>query len=649
MAVFVALIFQVLFVFFAMVINVGLLVHDKINLQNSVDLAAIYAAQRQAEILNTIAHSNYQIHQSWKLLAWRIRILGDVGRLSHPSNNPSNPGPYTDDIDATTLSMPPLVCVDNGLWLGTNQNSCEKALLTTPAIPTLQIAPGFTLPWVNTTAQYTAQAQQQYGRDCEELGTTNWVMAAKWLAAYKLDIANRKEIIRNLGTNLTLPPVPQPGGFKELSGGYWIEGIEKTLRANLTRANRNGLDPQKIQVFNSLQGVPMEQWLPEIFVFPLVYYTDSYLDAQRRCQFIPEILNLDGGGRLPRKFIASVDPLKTLEGALYESTDPNDLIKSIWGYEKNPWYLVYAGLKVETEPIHPFAPFGKGVKLTARSFAQPFGGRIGPWHKSQWNAGEINSSGNKVDGLAPDRYDGTGLSADFRVNVPNFSRYPGDPLGLTAQNTLAELRPFVQQGKKVSFEDYNLIPGDLFDPQGDVLARNPQNPAPDIRFYEMSGLSPDFFDAIYYSIDPNFYLNYLQLAFNQYFGASFALRPDLGFAWDGIKTFAVRDQVSAMLVTDGPNQATYRVRTAPDQFLTAWAQPATMDYSFPDTLFGQCEQPVDANYENKGISIPGSCIRGGRNGYSVKTISRDYLNQSSLELGGKGIKGGIANRPPSNF
>ena len=60
-AIFVALIFNVLFVFFAMAINVGLVVHDKINLQNSADLAAYYAASKQAEMLNVIAHQNYQI------------------------------------------------------------------------------------------------------------------------------------------------------------------------------------------------------------------------------------------------------------------------------------------------------------------------------------------------------------------------------------------------------------------------------------------------------------------------------------------------------------------------------------------------------------------------------------------------------------
>src|ERR1700734_2488428 len=79
-ALFIALIFQVLFVFFAMMINIGLLVHHKINLQNSVDLAAYYAASKQAETMNLIAHVNYQIHQSWKLLNFRYNNLGNYGQ-----------------------------------------------------------------------------------------------------------------------------------------------------------------------------------------------------------------------------------------------------------------------------------------------------------------------------------------------------------------------------------------------------------------------------------------------------------------------------------------------------------------------------------------------------------------------------------------
>ena len=59
-----------------MSINVGLVVYDKINMQNSLDLAAYYGASKQAEVLNAMAHINYQMRQNWKLLTFRYRILG---------------------------------------------------------------------------------------------------------------------------------------------------------------------------------------------------------------------------------------------------------------------------------------------------------------------------------------------------------------------------------------------------------------------------------------------------------------------------------------------------------------------------------------------------------------------------------------------
>ena len=83
---FIALTFQILFIFFAMVVNVGLLVHHKINLQNSVDMAAYYGASKQAEVMNAIAHINYQMRQSFKLLTWRYRMVGSSGdQTYHPA------------------------------------------------------------------------------------------------------------------------------------------------------------------------------------------------------------------------------------------------------------------------------------------------------------------------------------------------------------------------------------------------------------------------------------------------------------------------------------------------------------------------------------------------------------------------------------
>src|ERR1700722_7204556 len=109
-AIFVALMFNVLFVFFAMSINVALVVHDKINLQNSVDLAAYYAAMKQAELLNVIGHENYAIRQSWKLLAWRYRTLGTMGLYRAPSPvHPARSGETSDTVYPPAVA--PAVCV----------------------------------------------------------------------------------------------------------------------------------------------------------------------------------------------------------------------------------------------------------------------------------------------------------------------------------------------------------------------------------------------------------------------------------------------------------------------------------------------------------------------------------------------------------
>jgi len=75
--IFVALVFVVLFTVFGMTISMGMFIHDKINLQNATDLASYYVASKQAEMLDAIAHSNYQIRQSWKLAAFRYRVFSN--------------------------------------------------------------------------------------------------------------------------------------------------------------------------------------------------------------------------------------------------------------------------------------------------------------------------------------------------------------------------------------------------------------------------------------------------------------------------------------------------------------------------------------------------------------------------------------------
>lgn len=104
-AIFVALIFQVIFIFFALLINVGLVVHHKINLQHSVDLAAYYGAMKQAESMNAIAHINYQLRQNWKLFTWRYRVLGTFGfQKRQPGLSPPPGGHHQVDFPFESIN-----------------------------------------------------------------------------------------------------------------------------------------------------------------------------------------------------------------------------------------------------------------------------------------------------------------------------------------------------------------------------------------------------------------------------------------------------------------------------------------------------------------------------------------------------------------
>jgi len=639
MAIFVALIFQVLFVFFAMIINVGLLVHDKINLQNSLDIAAIYGAQRQAEILNAIAHSNYQIRQSWKLLSFRVRVIGDSGRNTHPSRFLQASG---DLIDPSAVA--PTVCIDNDLWAsdGGSQNYCSKTEITVPQIQSVPNLAPF-LPWNQKVTDFAEKARTVFTKNCKDVGPFNWSMAARWYSTFKLDVANRKQVIRTLAANLSQQ------NFRELNGGEVYEGIKKTLYANLTKSNRQALEENSLIIYNSLAGMDPKLWLNEVKVLPVLYYTDS-AGSDSGCRTSITVLNLDVGGRLPHfygELRGGIDPDGTLKDSLYESQDPDNLYRPIWGVEKNPWYLTYIGLKIKTKPIHPFSPLGKGVELMAKSFAQPFGGRVGPWLHKTWEQDQEESTGDKIDPLAPERFVNT-IQNNPQVNVPNFARYPGDHIGLQSKMSLSMLRGAFQLKKQIHVLDYKRLPSNLESPKGDALAYREDDPrASWIRDYELAAISPNIFDVMYYSIDPNFYKNYIQTTADQFFGPQFPLRSDLGFRWES-PGFSIRDQVSKLNDMSEFSDLFYKVRTSPDQLLTAWLPKASVDYTMAED-FAHCERVVPTSFEQKDIPVPGSCIKGGRVGYSVKMISENYLHRSDLPLGGRGSVGPLRNPPAENF
>lgn len=668
-SIFVALIFQVLFILFAMAINVGMVVHDKINLQNSVDLAAFYAAQRQAEWLNAIAHTNYQIRQAFKLFAWRYKVLGTQGMDGEETFNGS--GVYSPKHPSFTSNMSETVwdyaksavgCVaQSHNWTAVSEpdNLCRTEFAPIPALPVINVIAGFN-PINMAIAQLTAQIQQNLNVNCNVAGAFSYYWSAAAAQSYRSDQYNRLKTIENYANNLA------QGNPFDIYGQRISQGAKKTFQKNLTQGNLGGI--QSFKMFNSLNGLVMQEWLPKILIQPSVWYMD--MDTSGGCAAVRTDITVEPSSPIAMNYLLTTlnsEPLVSWMNTMNSFITGNDYNYTL-GVEKNPWVMAYMGVEAKTVSRPVFFPFGNGVELTARAFAKPFGGRIGPWYYNTWPSSANMSSGERIDKVVPARLNPSGgfLDGADTDRLPDHAKYPGDELGLTsymAQNALEKIGY-----KKWHLHFYSDTWKDIsmgVPTTGDRLAWDRYaNAAPLVRNYEIAAIAPDLFDITYYSIEPNYYDNYLkhiQAAKNKIFSdPNIMLRGDLGYRpGTDLESFSVQDQIKVAETSDNripgkprKSQPFYFVRDQSD-LLTDWMSGpnyGTRDnnWKIDKDYFGECQIP-DKSLTSNGpdtTTNPGSCLaRGGRTGYSVKIISKDALLSNDWEIGGGNEKGAIKNPP----
>lgn len=738
-ALFVALMFQVLFLFFAMIVNVGLVVHHKINLQNSVDMAAYYGAMKQAELLNSIGHINYQMRQSWKLLAWRYRILGTAGDTTrHPYDygaqkiRPSLDFENSNDTTAN-FSRPPF-CItyppfndSTGFTVPENESPCKEVLNKEIEKSVIRLfdVPAVVAGWnslavatTNTTFSLRNIALER----CTQIGPLNYITVGNFLLSYQMDQYARRTVIAKLSRSMS----QNIDDFDDLDGKSVKAGSEETFKRNLTYANKEGKDIS-FKMYNSLAhpgcgNVPADTplnypapWLSEIRVFPLIFYMDLNCDSSKT------VLNRDvrtfelkdpniltntvnrvslPGSYFDGKVTHLNGQIEYLAKNLYLYSDNN---RFLLGFEKNPWCQAYVGTRASTKPKIPFAP--SDLTLTAEAYAKPFGGRIGPWYYKKWSPADKESTGDlnsRTDINLPLRInDVSVLQGDptlygSPLRVANYSKYIGDQFGLRSWRTLGHFArtmfnlhpnpPYRTISSSASAADQKILSSDpkspLFDDwyeiakpiesntEKDILAWNKTgNRDPGIRSLEIAGLAPDQFDLAYYSIDPNFYDNYykkMQAGIIRKLGIDTFFRPDLGarIGHNTLERFSVKDQIKLVKdispnVLDFQTKLTYTVLN-PVHLLTSWSNKSVFEYDKPDSeYFGNCLAPTISkqNYtdpqENTaflkpGESVPGECISGGRTGYSVKIISKDFLFSPTKAGGLDGSTSMILN-PPTDF
>lgn len=429
--IFVALIFQVIFVFFAMLVNVGLVVHHKINLQQSTDLAAYYGAMKQAEIMNVMAHVNFQIRQAWKLMTWRYRVLGTFGlepksrgtsnmeiqfpvrwpevrpNFLEPVYNPRSKDtvcPASAGPKAAGLSIGdvPVMCMGHngfGDWIssptGPQETYCKidcgslesMAAFSITAIPPVGTAAIFGNTFGNSVQTAINRANDILKDVCQKLSPVSTQMLALFYGNYIKDTQNRRAFIYMLNKNLGL----REDQMLDIEGNSVLKGVENTLKHNLTEANLTSMNASSISAFNGVKSFGggtsfAEAMLKEITFQRLLFYM---VDCNVSAGSAVGLKSLyDGGsgelnteiGNDLREYMDAAGEA-SLREVFRLNTDQSNTI----GYEKNPWIQVYYGVKATSEPKIPFLPLAK-IKLHAVSFAKPFGGTIGPWYFKNWTS-----------------------------------------------------------------------------------------------------------------------------------------------------------------------------------------------------------------------------------------------------------------------
>lgn len=469
----------VVITFVALIINVGMFVRAKINLQNAVDSAAWAGAAVQARQLTNIAYLNWEMRNIYKEWMFKYYILGNL-QISAVENGPASSGtakytmysiPGSGGVDSYNF---PSVCIEFG---GTGGAKICRTYQV-PGIPQFE-ASG--IAGVDQATQAFVNAiEEQKNLDCSRrsdinfLATNLWAYNAQagdptaqsltaaapniaadrmgaWPSAFELAIR-----IRNLEKVVNKKPYTQgvcfqPGSSNNINCSESIKTIqassstasnERVYKAymsayrNLGTVDRgNPISNNEMRTTFTLTELPVTTFLSENtnslsnLLIPdgnrEKYYLDLKLMPINLATFYTSFVSAQGTVN-----VNGYGNVNTSSGC-----DATKIALPVpgypMGYVKNPDVLTYYAVKGEADFVGLFNPFNPpNIKLTAYAAAKPFGGRIGPHLfntsgddpstiTSRQTAGKFRSSGY-VSGLdLSQQVDTQGnLVANSNVYVP---------------------------------------------------------------------------------------------------------------------------------------------------------------------------------------------------------------------------------------
>lgn len=409
----------------AFIVNVGLFVKAKINLQNAVDSAAWAGAAVQARQLTNMAYLNWEMRNNYKEWMFKQYVLGQVAlsSVANPDlsdyNNaagsrmqfrgkPFDEANYPNEYEKFNL---PSICIH----FGTGHNICD--LVRLPGLPRFNTVG---LPSISEHHEEVLSALAKTKRDdCSRRTEVNFGAALLWaygtgtaggLSFEDMPLIASSRIgawikamemglrMRNLEAQMNRPPVTEGLDFSSanaLAGNF--PGNERPLKAfmsafrNLGGGDIKALGDGREAFTNSFRlyeispdgknyGGLSEYLIPNdasvagegVSYNPKIkYYVDLQALPINFVSFFTTFVSLTG------KFQGGpVDQEANCGGSKTGMPVPGFM----FGFKKNPQVMSYYTVKGEGNFVGLFYPFDdrEGMKIKAYASAKPFGGRIGP-------------------------------------------------------------------------------------------------------------------------------------------------------------------------------------------------------------------------------------------------------------------------------
>lgn len=430
LSVFLGISMTIIVTLLAFIINIGLFVKAKINLQNATDAAAWAGASVQARQLTNIAYLNWEMRNNYKEWMFKSYVLGqlalstvkDTGITTNNNNSnnmqfrgkpfdPTNPA-YQNEFERFNL---PSICIH----FGSTHNICD--LVRLPGLPRFNTVG---LPSISSHHESVLTSLvDTKAKDCSRRTAVNFGAALLW--AYGTGkpglsfsdmplIASRRvgawtkamELglrMRNLEAHVNVPPVTNgicvgctsgtkiqdiradfPGNerpikafwsaFRSLSGGD-MKSLGNTQDQFSISFKLTELEPNKVEYSGSktLSNylIPNNPVLDGGYNANTKYYLDLQAFPLNLVSFFTAFISGTG------KYNGTVtDQEADCGGSKTGMPVPGFL----FGFMKNPELMTYYAVKSEAKFVGLFNPFAddQGITLNAYAAAKPFGGRIGP-------------------------------------------------------------------------------------------------------------------------------------------------------------------------------------------------------------------------------------------------------------------------------